>query len=64
MALKKEQRIIPDLYARFRQLLDFLVTCSKIENEPKAIPVITFFPPFALFLAPWIYVKKPNTVSR
>ncbi len=42
----------PALYARFRQLLGFLFTCPKIDNESKAIPVITFFPPFALFLAP------------
>jgi hypothetical protein len=51
MARKNEQRIIPALFARFRQLLGFLVTCPKIYNEPKAIPDITFFPPFALFLA-------------
>jgi hypothetical protein len=36
----------------FPQLLGFLVTCLKIDNELKAIPDITFFPPFALFLAP------------
>jgi hypothetical protein len=36
----------------FPQLLGFLVTCPKIDNEPKAIPDITFFPPFALFLSP------------
>jgi hypothetical protein len=36
----------------FLQPLGFLVTCPKIDNEPKAFPDITFFPPFALFLAP------------
>jgi hypothetical protein len=36
----------------FLQPLGFLVTCPKIDNEPKAFPHITFFPPFALFLAP------------
>jgi hypothetical protein len=36
----------------FPQLLGFLVTCPKIDNEPKAILDITFFPPFALFLSP------------
>jgi hypothetical protein len=36
----------------FPQLLGFLVTCPKIDNEPKAIPDITFFRPFTLFLAP------------
>ncbi|EFX67016.1 hypothetical protein DAPPUDRAFT_115814 [Daphnia pulex] len=36
----------------FPQLLGILVTCPKIDNEPKAIPDITFFPPFALFLSP------------
>jgi hypothetical protein len=36
----------------FPQPLGFLVTFPKIDNEPKAIPEITFFPPFALFLAP------------
>ncbi len=36
----------------FPHLFGFLVTCPKIDNEPKAIPDITFFPPFALFLAP------------
>ncbi len=35
----------------FPQLFGFLVTCPKID-EPKAIPDISFFPPFALFLAP------------
>jgi hypothetical protein len=44
MARKNEQRI--------PQLLGFFVTCPKVDNEPKAIPDITFFPPFALFLAP------------
>jgi hypothetical protein len=36
----------------FPQPLGFLVTFPKIDNEPKAISDITFFPPFALFLAP------------
>jgi hypothetical protein len=48
----------------FPQLLGFLVTCQKIYNEPKAIPDINLFPPFALFLSSLIYVKKPYTVSR
>jgi hypothetical protein len=30
----------------FPQFLGFLVTCPKIDNEPKAIPDITFFPFF------------------
>jgi hypothetical protein len=60
--------------AGFGQLFPFLVTCRKIDSEPKAIamllfvftrkgnfrqPVLfksltpfSFFPPFALFLAP------------
>jgi hypothetical protein len=55
---KNKQRTIPALYARFRQLLGFLVTCPKIDNEPKAVPDINFFPPFALFLAPKFMLKS------